>query len=213
MATTAAPVSRRALEARSMAEAFRITAEDFGDRVAVRTKDDSVSLTWGELRDRVDALAGGLAKLGVRRGDTVALMFSNRPEFHLADLAVMMLGAVPYSIYSTSAPEQIAYVVNDAGSKVALVEDAFLDVFQAARADVPALETVIVLEGERGEGTTAWDDVEGADPGFDVDARLARGRPRRPADADLHLGHHRAAQGRRARALATCSPPSRASSR
>ena len=137
-----------------MAEAFRITAEDFGDRVAVRTKDDSVSLTWGELRDRVDALAGGLAKRGVARGDTVALMFSNRPEFHLADLAVMMLGAVPYSIYSKSAPVQIAYVVNDAGTKVAIVEDAFLDVFQAARADVPALETVIVLEGERGEGTT-----------------------------------------------------------
>jgi long-chain acyl-CoA synthetase len=153
-----------------MAEAFRITAEDVGDRVAVRTKDDSVSLTWGELRDRVDALAGGLAKLGVGRGDSVALMFSNRPEFHLADLAVMMLGAVPYSIYSTSAPEQIAYVVNDAGSRVAIIEDAFLDVFQAARADLPALETVVVLEGARGEGTTAWVDVEGADPGFDVDA-------------------------------------------
>jgi long-chain acyl-CoA synthetase len=163
-------VSRRALEARSMAEAFRITAEDFGDRVAVRTKDDGVSLTWGELRDRVDALAGGLAKLGVRRGDTVALMFSNRPEFHLADLAVMMLGAVPYSIYTTSAPEQIAYVVGDAGSKVALVEDAYLDVFQQARADVPALETLIVLEGERGEGTTAWAGVEGADPDFDIDS-------------------------------------------
>ncbi len=170
MATTAAPVSRRALEARSIAEAFRITAEDFGDRVAVRTKDDEVSLTWGELRDRVDALAGGLAKLGVARGDTVALMFSNRPEFHLADLAVMMLGAVPYSIYSTSAPEQIAYVVDDAGSKVAIVEDAYLDVFQQARADLPALETLIVLEGERGEGTTAWEDVEGADPDFDVDS-------------------------------------------
>jgi long-chain acyl-CoA synthetase len=153
-----------------MAEAFRITAEDFGDRVAVRTKDDSVSLTWGELRDRVDALAGGLAKLGVGRGDSVALMFSNRPEFHLADLAVMMLGAVPYSIYSTSAPEQIAYVGNDAGSRVAIVEDAFLDVFQAARADLPDLETVVVLEGARGEGTTAWADVEGADPGFEVDA-------------------------------------------
>jgi long-chain acyl-CoA synthetase len=153
-----------------MAEAFRITAEDFGDRVAVRTKDDSVSLTWGELRDRVDALAGGLAKLGVGRGDSVALMFSNRPEFHLADLAVMMLGAVPYSIYSTSAPEQIAYVGNDAGSRVAIVEDAFLDVFQAARADLPDLETVVALGGARGEGTTAWADVEGADPGFEVDA-------------------------------------------
>ena len=120
MATTAATASRRALGARSIAEAFRITAEDFPDRVAVRTKDDEVSLTWGELRDRVDALAGGLAQLGVGRGDTVALMFSNRPEFHLADLAVMMLGAVPYSIYSTSAPEQIAYVVADAASKVAM---------------------------------------------------------------------------------------------
>ena len=170
MATAAAPASRRALGARSMAEAFRITAEDFGERVAVRTKDDSVSLTWGELRDRVDALAGGLAGLGVRRGDTVALMFSNRPEFHVADLAVMMLGAVPYSIYTTSSPEQIAYVVNDAASKVALIEEAFVDVIATARADVPALETVIVLEGERGEGTTAWADVEGADPGFDVDA-------------------------------------------
>ena len=170
MATTAAPVSRRSLEARSIAEAFRITAEDFGDRVAVRTKDDAVSLTWGELRDRVDALAGGLAKLGVARGDTVALMFANRPEFHLADLAVMTLGAVPYSIYSTSAPEQIAYVVNDAASKVAIVEDAHLDVFEQARAELPALETLIVLEGERGEGTTAWADVEGADPDFDVDA-------------------------------------------
>ena len=153
-----------------MAEAFRITAEDFGDRVAVRTKDDSVSLTWGELRDRVDALAGGLAQLGVARGDTVALMFSNRPEFHLADLAVMMLGAVPYSIYTTSAPEQIAYVVNDAGSKVALIEESFLDVFQAARTEVPALESLVVLEGERGEGTIAWDAVEGADPGFDIES-------------------------------------------
>jgi long-subunit acyl-CoA synthetase (AMP-forming) len=170
VATTAAPVSRRALEARSMAEAFRITAEDFGDRVAVRTKDDSVALTWAELRERVDALAGGLAKLGVRRGDTVALMLSNRPEFHLADLAVMMLGAVPYSIYTTSAPEQIAYVVGDAGSKVAIVEEAFADVFAQARAEVPALATVVVLEGERGEGTVAWADVEGADPGFDIDA-------------------------------------------
>ena len=108
----------------TIAEAFRITAEDYPDRVAVRTKDDEVSITWGELRERVDALAGGLAALGVQRGDTVALMLSNRPEFHLADLAVMSLGAMPFSIYLTSAPEQIAYVVEDAGAKVAIVEAA-----------------------------------------------------------------------------------------
>jgi long-subunit acyl-CoA synthetase (AMP-forming) len=162
MATTAAPVSRRALEARSIAEAFRITAEDFPDRVAVRTKGDEISITWGELRRRVDALAAGLAGLGVKRGDTVALMLSNRPEFHLADLAVMSLGAVPYSIYLTSAPEQIAYVIEDAGSSVAIVEDAFLDV-------LPPLETVVVL-GEAREGTLAWADVEGANADFDVES-------------------------------------------
>ena len=84
-------VVSRAVSAATLAEAFRITATDFPDRLAVRTKDDEVSLTWGELRERVDALAGGLAALGVKRGDTVALMLSNRPEFHIADLAVIGL--------------------------------------------------------------------------------------------------------------------------
>src|SRR3982751_3902356 len=141
-------VATRAITATTIAEAFRLTAEDFGDRVAVRTKDDEVSLTWGELRERVDALAGGLAGLGGRRGDPVALMLSNRPEFHLADLAVMSLGAVPFSIYLTSAPEQIAYVIEDAGAKVALVEAQFVD-------RLPRMEHVVVLEGAVGEGTLA----------------------------------------------------------
>src|SRR4051794_24034782 len=90
-------------------------------------------------------------------------MLSNRPEFHVADLAVMMLGAVPYSVYLTSAPEQVAYVIEDAGSKVAIVEAAYAD-------RLPALDTVVVLEGARGAGTVAWADVEGSDPAFDVEA-------------------------------------------
>src|SRR5689334_11137541 len=136
-------VASRATTATTLAAAFRMTAEDHADRVAVRTKDDEVSLTWGELRERVDALAGGLAALGVRRGDTVALMLSNRPEFHVADLAVMTLGATPFSIYGTFSPEQIAFVVGDAGARVALVEAAFADAFRAAGTDV---EHLLVLE-------------------------------------------------------------------
>src|SRR3954464_995068 len=66
--STAAAPARRAVAARTMIEAFRLTAEDRADRVAVRTKDDELRLTWAELRERVDAFAGGLAKLGVRRG-------------------------------------------------------------------------------------------------------------------------------------------------
>jgi long-chain acyl-CoA synthetase len=169
--------ARRSVGARTMTEAFRLTVEDHPDRVAVRTKDDEVSLTWAQLRDRVDALAGGLAGLGVRRGDTVALMLGNRPEFHIADLAVMTLGATPFSIYQTFTAGQIAFVAGDAGAKVAIVEEQFLERFRAARAKLPALESVVVVEGARGDtqptssagtgDTVAWDDVEGADPDFD----------------------------------------------
>jgi long-chain acyl-CoA synthetase len=141
--TTAAAVT-------TIAEAFRTTAAAHPDRVAVRTKDDEVSLTWSELRDRVDALAGGLAELGVRRGDTVALMLTNRPEFHVADLAVMALGATPFSIYATFTREQIEYVVGDAGAKVALIEAAVADRF-------PELEHVLVLED-------GWPEADGFEP-------------------------------------------------
>src|SRR5687768_3430927 len=141
--TTAAAVA-------TIAEAFRTTAAAHPDRVAVRTKDDEVSLTFSELRERVDALAGGLARLGVRRGDKVALMLVNRPEFHIADLAVMTLGATPFSIYATYTREQIEYVVGDAGAKVALIESAFAERF-------PELEHVLVLED-------GWPEVEGFEP-------------------------------------------------
>src|SRR5687768_17253352 len=153
----------------TIAEAFRSTASRHPDRVAVRTKDDEVSLTWSELRDRVDALARGLHELGVRRGDTVALMLANRPEFHVADLAVMTLGATPFSIYATSSPEQIAYVVGDAKAKVAIVEQVFLGQFQGARSELPELEHVILLEGGA-DGTLAWADVEATASDFDIES-------------------------------------------
>jgi long-chain acyl-CoA synthetase len=159
--------ARRSVGAQTMTEAFRLTIEDNPDRVAVRTKEDEVRLTWAELGARADAMAGGLARLGVARGDTVALMLSNRPEFFVADLAVMTLGATPFSIYQQFTPDQIAYIVGDAGAKVAIVEAAFLETFGAARPQLPALETVIVVVGGAGPDTTDWSDVEGADPGFD----------------------------------------------
>ena len=84
-------------------------------------------LTYAELRARVHRIAAGLASLGVGRGDTVALMMLNRPEFHACDLGVLHAGGVPFSIYNTSAPEQIAYLFANAGNTVV-----------DHRADVPA---------------------------------------------------------------------------
>src|SRR6188472_931546 len=168
-------VPRRAAErAATLAEAFRITAAERADAVAVHTRGGEVAWTWGELRARVDALAGGLAGLGVGRGDTVALLLVNRPEFHLCDLAAMSLGAAPFSIYQTYTPDQIAHVVGDAGARVLITEPAFLDGVLAARAQLPALEHVVVLTaGSVPDGCLRLDEVEGADPGFDVDAAVA----------------------------------------
>jgi long-subunit acyl-CoA synthetase (AMP-forming) len=134
----------RTLTATTMAGAFRDTAQRVPDRVAVRTKDDETSLTWSQLRERVDALAGALNEMGVKRGDTVALMFPNCPEFHIADLAAVMLGATPFSIYPTYTADQIQYVVSDAGARVALIDEQFREVFEKARQDLPDLEHLVV---------------------------------------------------------------------
>ena len=116
-----------AVDASTLTEALRRTASHHPDIVAVRTPDDGVSLTWAQLLERVDAIAGGLAGLGVSRGDSVAIMLSNRPEFHLVDLAAVMLGATPFSIYTTYPAEEIEYLITDSGAKVTIVEQAFLD--------------------------------------------------------------------------------------
>ena len=71
-------------------------------RVALRTPGDAVSLTWREYGERVRRIAGGLHALGVRRGHTVGLMMTNRPEMALVDVAAMHLGAAPFSVYNTS---------------------------------------------------------------------------------------------------------------
>jgi len=162
----------RAVDAATLTEALRRTAVSNPNIVAVRTVDDGISLTWAELLERVDAVAGGLAKLGVKRGDTVAIMLGNRVEFHIIDLAVAMLGATPFSIYTTYPASEIRYLVTDAGAKVAIVEQEFLAVILEAREELPELEHVILVDGEA-PGTIRLDEVEGSNPEFDVAAAAA----------------------------------------
>jgi long-chain acyl-CoA synthetase len=165
---------RSAVGAETLAEAFRLTSADRAGEVAIRTKGDDFTITWGELRGRVDDLAGGLAKLGLGHGETIALMLSNRPEFHICDLAAMMLGAAPFSIYNTYAPNQIEYVVADADARILICEQQYLPQVLEARAGLPELEHVIVVDGDAPQGTLALSDVEGSNQGFDVDGSVAR---------------------------------------
>jgi long-subunit acyl-CoA synthetase (AMP-forming) len=175
MSRTRSPSRRQELESlASFAEAFRRTAARVPERSAVRTLGDGTDITWGELRERVDALAGGLARLGLGHGQTLALMLSNRPEFFLADLAAMTLGAVPFSIYPTASPEQIEYVVGDSGARLAVIERSFFESFMKARQNLPQLEHVVVVDGGGEQGTLPLADVEGSNPGFDAEPSIAR---------------------------------------
>jgi long-subunit acyl-CoA synthetase (AMP-forming) len=169
----------RGVDAGTIAEAFRITAAQRADEVAVRTKEDEVSWTWAQLRERVDALAGGLHELGLRKGQCIALMLGNRPEFHLCDLAAMMVGATPFSIYQTYAPNQIEYVVSDSEARIVITEPAYLDNVLEARKSLPDLEHVIVVEGDAPEGGRTLAEVEaaGAESDFDVEASVKALQP------------------------------------
>jgi long-chain acyl-CoA synthetase len=170
--TTTAPADP-ALDAATVTAALRRTAAEHPDLVAFRNRDDSVSLTWAQFSERVEALAGGLAALGVGRSECVALMLSNRPEFHLADMAVAMLGATPFSIYTTYPAAEIEYLLKDSGARVVIAEQQFLDVIGEARRNATGVEHLIVVDGEAGDGVTALSDVEGSNPEFDADAAVA----------------------------------------
>ena len=161
----------KGLYAQNLALAFEATVERLGDDPAIvwyEGEDGATerSASWNEVRDRVGRIAGGLAKLGLGKGDTVAMMLNNRPEFFPMDLAAVSLGGVPFSIYQTSTPEQIRYVVSDAGARIAIVETAFVEAFEKAREELPSIEHVIVVDGGGGDHTLA--EIEAMDPDFDV---------------------------------------------
>jgi long-chain acyl-CoA synthetase len=136
----------------------------------LRWKDDTgawQSWTMRELTEQTSRLATGLSELGVGKGDTVVLMLRNRPEFHALDLAVLFLGATPVSIYNSSAPDQIEYLVNDCGAKVAVVEDdGFLERFLKVRESLATLEHIVLVEPSEtaGDAVVPYAQVVGASP-------------------------------------------------
>src|SRR6187549_1771801 len=81
---------------RTLPEAFQATAVMHPEKVALRTPGDVQTVTWREYAERVEKIAAGLAGLGGGRGDTVGIMLTNRPEFHLIDTAAVHLGATPF---------------------------------------------------------------------------------------------------------------------
>ena len=100
-----------------------------------------------------------LVDLGVQRGDFVVLMMRNIAEFHVADLAVLAAGATPVSIYNSSSPQQVAYLINHCGATAAIVEDddflaRFLDDEAPAK---PSLRTLVSVRPSSGHDANVHD--------------------------------------------------------
>ena len=173
----AAAVAPPSTPATTLCEAFAETAERWADSPALRTPDGGVELTWRDYRARVCSIAGGLVSLGVGAGDTLGLMLVNRPEAHLADTAALHIGAVPFSIYNTSAPEQIAHLLADSACRVLVTERQFAERVLTLRSPALALEHVVVVDGPS-PGALGLDEVEHhCEAGFDLDAAAARVTP------------------------------------
>jgi long-subunit acyl-CoA synthetase (AMP-forming) len=161
--TATAATSPRALRAATVCEAFQLTVSERPDQVALRTVGGEVEITFAEYAARVERLAAGLAALGVGRGDTVAMMLVNRPEFHLVDAAAFHLGATPFSVYNSSSPEQIAYLFSNAQNRVVVCERQFADA-------MPDVEHRFLVED--------LDELEAAgEPGFDFEAAWRAVKP------------------------------------
>jgi len=103
---------------------------------------------------RVRAIALGLAALGVRKGDRVALLSENRPEWSIVDLAILSLGAVNVPIYTTQAVEQVRYILEDSNARVLFVSNK--RIYRHARPGiepVEQLEQIVFFDGELPEDT------------------------------------------------------------
>ncbi|WP_395154453.1 AMP-dependent synthetase/ligase [Ilumatobacter sp.] len=110
---------------------------------------DWESKTLAEMADDTARLTAALKDLGVGAGDTVVMMIRNRQEFHALDMAILFCGATPVSIYNSSAPDQIRYLINDCGATVAILEDAgFLARFDAVREKIPTIKHTVLIESE-----------------------------------------------------------------
>ncbi len=152
-------------DSKNLYEAFLKTTARQGDAPAVISEDEGISYSWNDLAQRVRAIAGGFNALGLARGDTVSLLTNNRADFIPTDLAAVSLGAVPFSIYQTSSPEQIEYLLKDSAAKIIVVEPDFLPRVEQVKDRLPDLEHVIVIGGEG--GTMSYDELMKLDPDFD----------------------------------------------
>jgi long-subunit acyl-CoA synthetase (AMP-forming) len=158
----------------TLCEAFQRTAAIDPDAIALRTPGGAQTLTWREYAAQVRQVAGGLAGLGVERGDTVSLMMANRVEFYPLEVGAQHVGATSFSVYNTLSAEQLTHVFDNAGTRVLICEEQYVDRVRASGAPI---EHIVCIDGKP-EGTLSVQDLYAAAPDdFDFESTWRAVRP------------------------------------
>ena len=121
-------------------------------------------VSWAEFAHRVAAVAAGLRAAGVGPGDRVLLVSENRPEFVIADTALMAIGAVTVPTYTTNTPADHAHILRDSGARLAIVSSAALAERVAEAAAAGGLDLLVSMERAAAPGLRimAWGELEAA---------------------------------------------------
>jgi long-chain acyl-CoA synthetase len=134
----------------SVAHVFLDRVAQSPHREAFRHPDGSgwQSVSWQQVGDRVRRLAAGLLALGIEREDRVAIASGTRYEWVVADLAILCSGAATTTVYPTTGPDDVRYILSDSGSRVLFAEDdTQIEKVRAHRADLPLLTKVVTIDG------------------------------------------------------------------
>lgn len=168
---------------RNLPALFFERAETFGDRPFLWRKQDDAwhALTWREVADSVTALALGLRAVGIKPGDRVTLVSESRPEWLIADLAIMSVGAISVPAYTTNTIADHQHVLSDSGSVAAIVSTpALAETLLPAASQTPDTQTIISIEPltqtiPDGIRCLGWDDVlaNGRAAGGNLDQDIA----------------------------------------
>ena len=130
---------------------FRARSQQWARQPALRHKKKGiwVSTSWAHYYANARAIGLALADLGLQRGDAVAILSENRPEWLYADMGAQCMGILCAGIYPTSSPEQVQYIVNDAQAQVLFVENQEqYDKVTAIRQDCPALQRIVITNNK-----------------------------------------------------------------
>jgi long-chain acyl-CoA synthetase len=128
---------------------LRRNASQFGSRAAIRHKDLGIwqTWTWAQVLEIVRAYAVGLQRLGLGRGDTIAIVGSNRPKLYWTVMAAQMVRAIPVPVYSDAVAEELSYVLGHADVKfVAAQDQEQVDKVLSVQERVPHLQKIIYDE-------------------------------------------------------------------